>query len=162
VDDAVAAHPGLDGAIGGAAVAVRLVPVVALLVRVDHAVPAARLGAVGPAVVGEDVGVGGPIVALLVALYLAVAARRGPQAAAGPGERGGAACGAGRQTRVVGARRRTGERAGAAERQVEAAHDREVPAHQEPPSGSADVRLAGEEAPGLGGHTARDWMNCSR
>src|SRR5439155_1747937 len=81
---------------------------------------------------------------------------------AGPGERGGAACGGGRQARVVGARRRTGERSGAAERKVEAAHDREVPAHQEPPSGSAHVRLAGEEAPGLGGDTARGWMNCSR
>src|SRR5207248_380617 len=42
VDDAVAAHPRLDGAVGGAAVAVRLVPVVALLVPVDHAVPGAR------------------------------------------------------------------------------------------------------------------------
>src|SRR5207249_5218314 len=231
------------------AVAIRLVPVVALLVRVDDAVPAARLGAVGPAVVGEDVGVVVPVVAFLVAVDVAVAAGRRSQAAAvliqrysepaeelrgardrrpdgrvdlagecdalaargigrargpqvraergialegkpvvaeeglgryggpsgqraarphlldvalgpaDPGERGAAACGGGAEARVAGTGRRAGERSGAAEREVEAVGHGEVSPYQELPGRSADVCLAGEEAPGLGRHPARRWIN---
>src|SRR5262249_12594952 len=79
--DAVAADPpGLETAVGVAAVAAELVPVVALLVEIHHPVTARRECTRRPAGVGGGVAVAGTRVALL--------ARRLDDAVAAPGVEG--------------------------------------------------------------------------